>query len=58
MMSVITNWPDTDPLKWLRIGRFSKKSSRRPNTYFLMIKFKKSGQKPKILKPHKLGQKE
>jgi len=35
------NWPITDPPRQLKIGRFSKELSRRQNTYFSMIKFKK-----------------
>ena len=45
MRSVRSNCPITDSSRWLKIRIFSKKLSRRQNTYFLMIKFKKLPQK-------------
>ena len=39
--SVIKNWSYIDFPRQLRIRRFLKELSRRPNIYFLMIKFKK-----------------
>ena len=35
--SVRPNWPITNPLRQLKIRRFSKKLLRRQNTYFPMI---------------------
>jgi len=35
--SVRSNWLIIGPLRWLRIGKFSKKFPRRQNIYFLII---------------------
>ena len=49
MRNATRNWSSTDPLRWLRTGRISRESSRRPNIYFLTIEFKKLCQKTKDL---------
>ena len=57
MRSVMTNWPYTDPSRQLRIGRFSRKSSRRLNIYFSMTKFKKLHWKTRNLETSWIGSK-